>query len=109
VDDAGKDITDCEAHRRAVEKWEPPEDYSDDRDKDYNGDGQDHSKDLDANGHMTEEYAYAFPSSPPTGPPPQLSQAVIDFNQEIAEATEAHQQRHDLHHGITRESDWGLG
>jgi hypothetical protein len=49
-----------------------------------------------------------FGSSPPRALP-QLSQEVINFNQSISEADEAHQRRHDLYHGITKPSDWGLG
>ena len=109
VDDAGRDVTDQEARRQAVEEWEPLEDYDGDRDRDYDSNGQDHDKDLDADGEIDEEYAYAFSSSSLRGPPPQLPQEVIDFNQGIAKVTEAHQRRHDLFYRITKELDQELG
>jgi hypothetical protein len=55
-----------------------------------------------------EEYIAAFLSSPPRLPR-QLPQEVINFNKAIADANIAHQRRHDLYHGITKLSDWGLG
>jgi hypothetical protein len=59
LDDARRDNTDWEARRRAVEEWEPPEDY----DGDGDGDGRDRDEDLDVDGEI-EDYAFAFSSSP---------------------------------------------
>jgi hypothetical protein len=73
------------------------------RDMDRLGDGE-----ADAEGETDDDLAYTFPSSPPQ-PRTPLSQEVLDFNQAIAEAKEAHRRRHNLHHGITKPSDWGLG
>jgi hypothetical protein len=70
-------------------------------------DPQHHRQDgQDRQDHRKADYDDYVRSSPP--PLIKLSQEVQDFNREVAEAGASHQRRHDLHHGITKASDWGL-
>jgi recombination DNA repair RAD52 pathway protein len=109
------EFTDWVSHRQDVEAWEPNCDYDrgqQDEDKqeedhehknrydDYQEDQHHHDSDLDADGETD-----VFSSSPP---PRQIDPAVQAFNDSIEAASEAHKRRHELHHGITRASDWGI-
>jgi hypothetical protein len=100
------EFTDWASHQRDVEAWEPDYGYDNYQDEDenryddYQEDQHHHDSDLDADGEID-----VFSSSPP---PRQIDPAVQAFNDSIEAAGEAHKRRHELHHGITRASDWGM-
>jgi hypothetical protein len=92
-------FTDWASHQQDEDGQDEDHEHEN-RHDDYQEDQHHHDSDLDADSKTN-----VFSSSPP---PRQIDLAVQAFNDSIKAAGEAHQRRHELHHGITRASDWGM-